>query len=131
MHVQVMERYPYNAVVFAQYVSLEHRYGLSHRVRAYWERTWEGGALFGGGSSAGPSPGLVMVMAQFEMQRGAGARAVALVERAVCVVVCVSLSRDWLCQGYRVWSITDTHTHTCAYRCSGGRRGCARPCGGC
>ena len=40
---EAMHRFPYNAVMFMVFVHVEERFGLSHRVRWHWERTWEGG----------------------------------------------------------------------------------------
>ena len=36
-----MDQFPRNAVVFNLFVQTEERYGLSHRVRSYWQRAWE------------------------------------------------------------------------------------------
>jgi hypothetical protein len=90
-----MARFPYNALVFREFVQLEHRHGLAHRVRSYWDRTWEGGGGGGGGEGrvsaysmgAGPSPALVLIMVRFELEKGCTLRyaCVSLVCECVCV----------------------------------------------
>jgi hypothetical protein len=86
--LEVLASFPRNVIIFLLFVQLEDRYGLSHRVRSYWEATWEGGEAAAASKAAaavGPGPSLVLVMVRFELRRQCCPRALTILERALQV----------------------------------------------
>ncbi|EKX53588.1 hypothetical protein GUITHDRAFT_132694 [Guillardia theta CCMP2712] len=79
---RALAKYPCNGIFFRAFVMLEERFGLSHTVRAHWEKTWDTSAEKDP-SIPGPPPSIVLEMISFEIRRGCAQRARGVLERAL------------------------------------------------
>jgi len=79
---RALAKYPCNGVFFRAFVMLEERFGLSHTIRAHWEKTWDTSAEKDP-SMPGPPPSIVLEMIRFEIRRGCPQRARGVLERAL------------------------------------------------